>query len=99
MFTRSDDEKSKPVLFYLNGRQVQGQESDTIASALLLNGIATNRKSVLANQPRGPACLMGVCYECLVTINGKHNQQACQHLIEEGMRVETSTEAGSYDQS
>jgi sarcosine oxidase subunit alpha len=30
---------------------------------------------------------MGVCFDCLVTVDGKQNQQGCLVPVREGMRV------------
>jgi hypothetical protein len=32
--------------------------------------------------------MMGVCFECLLTINGQPNQQGCLVTVEPGMRIE-----------
>lgn len=37
--------------------------------------------------PRAPYCLMGVCFECLMEINGQANVQSCLVTVEEGMTV------------
>ena len=36
---------------------------------------------------RAPYCLMGVCFECLVEIDGVKNRQACLEPVYEGMQV------------
>ncbi len=41
----------------------------------------------LAEDHRAPYCMMGVCHECLMEINGVHNVQACITIVEEGMRI------------
>jgi sarcosine oxidase subunit alpha len=33
--------------------------------------------------------MMGVCFECLVTIDGVDNRQGCLIEVSEGMRIET----------
>ncbi|MGH7080949.1 MAG: 2Fe-2S iron-sulfur cluster-binding protein, partial [Acetobacteraceae bacterium] len=38
--------------------------------------------------PRGPWCLMGACFECLVTIDGTR-QRACMVRAAEGMVIDT----------
>jgi predicted molibdopterin-dependent oxidoreductase YjgC len=38
-------------------------------------------------EPRGTFCLMGVCFDCLVEINGRQNVQACLTVVEDGMRI------------
>ncbi len=37
--------------------------------------------------PRAPYCLMGVCFECMMEINGEPNVQSCLVQVEEGMVV------------
>lgn len=37
--------------------------------------------------PRAPYCLMGVCFECMMVINGQPNVQSCLVPVEEGMVV------------
>lgn len=37
--------------------------------------------------PRAPYCLMGVCFECLMEINGSPNIQSCLVPVQEGMVV------------
>jgi predicted molibdopterin-dependent oxidoreductase YjgC len=39
--------------------------------------------------PRGPFCLMGVCFECLVEIDGRSNCCACMTQVAPGMRIVT----------
>lgn len=59
----------------------------TVASALLAKGYYANRASVISAQPRGPYCMMGVCYECLVEVDGIANRQACMTEVYEGMAI------------
>jgi predicted molibdopterin-dependent oxidoreductase YjgC len=39
--------------------------------------------------------MMGVCFDCLVTIDGQPNQQACMTVVQPGMRVERQVGGGS----
>ncbi len=41
----------------------------------------------LDGSPRAPYCLMGVCFECMMEINGEPNVQSCLVPVEEGMVV------------
>jgi len=59
----------------------------SVAAALLLHDIVPFRLSTVANSPRAPYCLMGVCCECLVAINGDLGQLSCQVVVEEGMKI------------
>lgn len=70
----------------------------TLAAALLAQGINALRKSIVGNQPRAPYCLMGVCFECLVQIDGVENRQACMTVVREGMRISSQSGARNPDE-
>lgn len=61
----------------------------SLAAALLASGIRSTRTTPVTGQPRAPYCLMGVCYECLVEVDGIPNCQACMIPVRTGMRVRT----------
>jgi predicted molibdopterin-dependent oxidoreductase YjgC len=42
---------------------------------------------VVSGEPRAPYCMMGVCFECLVEVDGVPNVQACMTSVREGMTV------------
>ena len=58
------------------------------------NGEAVFRESPVSGAPRGPFCLMGACFECLVMIDGKPNRQACMAEVAENMEVHRQRRAG-----
>jgi hypothetical protein len=68
-----------------DGRRMVACDGDTVAATLLATGVATCRSTPVSHTPRGPYCLMGVCFECLVTIDGRANQQACMVAVRQGM--------------
>ncbi|MCW2307714.1 (2Fe-2S)-binding protein [Rhodobium gokarnense] len=74
--------------FFFEGRPVPFREGDSVASALMAAGIATFRATPVTGAARAPYCLMGVCYDCLVRIDGADNQRACMTPCGEGLRVE-----------
>ena len=59
-----------------------------VAAALLAAGFEHCRTTPVSGAPRAPYCMMGVCFECLVTIDGVGNRQGCLVPVREGMRVE-----------
>ena len=81
------DETGQTVGFSFEGRQITARAGDTIAAALIAAGETTTRASVVSGAPRGPFCMMGVCYECLVEIDGVPNRQACMIEVEPAMTV------------
>ena len=89
MFRRLHDVEGKPVTFTVDGRPAAARAGDTVAAALLANGVEVCRTTPVSGAARAPYCMMGVCFECLVTIDGNGNRQGCLIAIEEGMLVET----------
>ena len=59
-----------------------------MAAALLALGQDACRESAVSGQPRGGYCMMGVCFDCLVTIDDVGNRQGCLIPVEPGMQVE-----------
>ncbi len=89
MFRRLPEQESAGIEVTIDGRPLRGRPGDTVAAVLIEAGQVACRQSALSGEPRGPYCLMGVCFECLVAIDGVANRQACLVPIESGMRVET----------
>ncbi len=73
----------------VDGRTVEAREGDTVAAALLAAGIDRCRTTAVSGAPRAPYCLMGVCFDCLVTIDGVGNRQGCLVAVRAGMAIET----------
>lgn len=71
-----------------NGQNITAYHGETIATVLLANGLKMFRHSNLSGEPRGVFCGMGLCYDCLVTLNGEHNIRACSTYAQPGDVVE-----------
>ena len=80
---------SAELRFTFDGRPMTARAGDTVAAALLVNGITACRETPVSDAPRAPYCLMGVCFDCLVVIDGIGNRQGCLVPLVEGMRIET----------
>lgn len=90
MFRRLPDLADAPtVALTIDGEAITARAADSVAAALLAAGRAACRETAVTNTPRGPYCLMGVCFDCLVSIDGVGNRQACLVRVRAGMRVET----------
>lgn len=61
---------------------------DTLASCIMRSGQLGLRRS-RHGQLRGLYCAIGVCNECLVTVDGRPNVRACITPARPGARVET----------
>lgn len=79
---------TKEDFFSFDGKLVAFHPGETIAGALLAAGVNNFRQTPVSASQRGPWCLMGVCFECLVRINGQDNQRACMTPATAGLRVE-----------
>ncbi|MBN9537237.1 MAG: (2Fe-2S)-binding protein [Reyranella sp.] len=91
MFKRLADASAAgaAVTLTVDGKPVSAREGDTVAAALLAAGIDHCRTTPVSGAPRAPYCLMGVCFECLVTIDGVGSRQGCLIPVRTGMKVET----------
>ena len=90
MYRRLPEESAgDTVRLVVDGRAVVAQRGDTVAAVLLLAGVAALRRTPKSASPRGVYCGMGVCFDCLVTIDGEGSRQACLVPVAEGMTVET----------
>ena len=69
--------------------QIYESNGAMLAAALMTAGYWHLRNSPAAGAPRGAFCLMGVCQECRVTIDGQAHARSCQIVCVEGMEVQT----------
>jgi D-hydroxyproline dehydrogenase subunit gamma len=81
------DPGGPPVRFRFEGRDLQAPEGMNLAAALLFNGETVFGESPVTGAPRGPLCLMGACFECLVVIDGQLGRQACMTEVAENMEI------------
>jgi sarcosine oxidase subunit alpha len=80
-------QKSRAISFVFEDVTVNAFEGQTVAQALVAANRGRCRTTPVSGASRAPYCLMGVCFDCLVTIDGKQNQQGCLVPVREGMRV------------
>ena len=85
-------QRGKKLEVTVDGTQMEAYEGETVATVLLAAGIFTFRLSPKNKEPRSLYCGMGICYECLVTVNGTHAVRACVMPITDGMCIETCKE-------
>ncbi len=80
--------RSEPVTFFVNGESVTAYKGEMLLASLIAAGYNRLKKSPLKKEPRGALCGMGVCFECIVTVNGIPNIRSCMTEVEENMKVE-----------
>ena len=82
-------EAGEVVAVTVDGRPVEARAGESVAAAMLAAGVESCRTTPVGGVPRAPYCMMGVCFDCLVTIDGVGNRQACLETVREGMAIET----------
>tara|TARA_S200000501_G_scaffold208187_1_gene195598 strand:- start:403 stop:711 length:309 start_codon:yes stop_codon:yes gene_type:complete len=87
MFKRFNQKTKLSVKIEFDGQVVEAVEGDTVAGAIMAAGISDLREAPVSGAPRGPYCMMGVCFECLVEIDGIGHQQACLLSVKNGMII------------
>ncbi|MFJ1588112.1 (2Fe-2S)-binding protein [Streptomyces sp. NPDC088197] len=73
----------------LDGERLSAPQGQTIAGLLMTRGRVSWRTTAGTGRPRGLFCGIGVCFDCLVTVNGLGDVRACQRLVADGDIVET----------
>lgn len=81
------------ISFTFNGRTLEASPGQSVGAALTANGITAWRATRKGGRPRGLFCGIGVCFDCLVTVDGATNQRACLAEVREGMAIEGSDPA------
>ncbi len=81
----------------LDGEAVGVEGGQTVAAALISSGRRSWRRTQRTGRPRGVFCGIGVCFDCLATINGVPNQRACLTEARPGDLVTTQEGAGHDD--
>ncbi|MDH5356563.1 MAG: (2Fe-2S)-binding protein [Gammaproteobacteria bacterium] len=90
------------IEIHFEDRLIRAQPGDSVAAALLAEGVKAFRQIERSNELRGPYCMIGNCFECLVEIDGRPNLQACQYRVRNGMKIRMQRGlrgGGSGDQS
>jgi threonine dehydrogenase-like Zn-dependent dehydrogenase len=76
------------IRFRFDGTEIQAREGQSLAAALLTAGQA-RLATAPDGAPRGVWCGIGMCHECLVSVDGIAAVRACLCTARDGMRVES----------
>ena len=79
----------------LNGESINSREGQSVGALLLEHEQRATRTTRQNARPRGMFCGIGICFDCLITINGITNQRACVTNVEEGMTIQTQQGSGA----
>ena len=92
MFKRLRD-TAPTVRVTLDGTALDAPAGESVAALLLVHAETTYRTTAVSGSPRAPYCMMGVCHDCLVEIDGVANQQGCRVRLSEGMDIKRQSGA------
>lgn len=87
-------EGRQPLTIEVDGESVPAFAGETVAGVLLALGQRTFRHTE-QGAPRGIFCGMGICFDCLVTVDGVENVRACLTPVTEGMIIATGSRVGT----
>jgi sarcosine oxidase, subunit alpha len=90
--TNTLDENREWVEIIVNDRSILACLGEKLTAALLAAGFRTLHHKENSGSPRGMFCSMGICHDCMVTVNGRPFVRACMTKIEPGMSVEVDRE-------
>ncbi len=75
------------ITFTFNNVELTAFEGESLAAALLKHNEKITRFTRIGNKPRGIFCGIGICFDCLIVINGQPNQRSCVTEVKQGMVV------------
>lgn len=83
----SGSHSDSQVRLTINDREISVPAGTSVWAAMAQTGETVTRLSPVNEQERSAYCAMGVCFECLVEIDGMPNRQACLTQVQDGMSV------------
>jgi predicted molibdopterin-dependent oxidoreductase YjgC len=81
---------SGTIQIMVDDRPVECRAGETIAAALMQAGIEAWRTTRRGGTRRGLFCGIGVCFDCLVAVNGERPVRACLATVQSGDRIVTT---------
>lgn len=94
-----EEEQIRMVNITVNEQTVSAKADENLAVALLKANLVPFRHTPVGHSPRAPLCLMGVCFDCLVEVDGAQNIQSCMVHVCDGMRIRSPQGARSVGMS
>ena len=88
MFHKLHDPRGEVLTIYIDGVPIAAEPNESIAAVLLRQAPLWSRTTPVSGTRRAPYCMMGVCFDCLATVDGVSSIQTCLVPIRDGMRVD-----------
>lgn len=74
---------------YLDDVAITATEGQSVGAALTAAGIISWRRTRHSGRPRGLFCGIGICFDCLLTVDSLPGQRACLVRAAPGMQLRT----------
>jgi predicted molibdopterin-dependent oxidoreductase YjgC len=87
--------RGQSVRIRVDDREVLAYDGESLAAALFAAGTRAFRYT-LRGAPRGYFCGMGVCHDCVITVDGLPNVRACMTPVRDGLRVQIQRGSGEW---
>jgi predicted molibdopterin-dependent oxidoreductase YjgC len=87
MFRLRPDSATATVAVEVEGNIVNVPVGASAAAAVLMSGLDSGRDTAISGAARSPYCMIGICFDCLVEIDGVPNRQGCMVTVQRGMRI------------
>lgn len=89
MFRKLDPDRvtSAAVSITVDGKSLTAEQGEPLAAVLLREPPYFARATPVTGARRAPFCMMGVCFECLVEIDGTTSMRSCLAHVRPGMNV------------
>jgi predicted molibdopterin-dependent oxidoreductase YjgC len=81
--------RGKKITISVDGNKMEAIEGEPIAAALMANGIRIFRRTRKRFEPRGVFCAIGLCTDCIMTVDGVSNVRTCVTMAKDGMDIRT----------
>jgi hypothetical protein len=85
--------------FTFAGHEIPFRSGQTVGAALVESGVRSWRTTRVQGRPRGLFCGIGICFDCLIVIDGQPNQRACLAPARAGADVRPQEGTGHDDLS
>lgn len=80
----------------VDGHPIRACEGESVAAALLAADRRPLRTTAGRGESRGLYCGIGLCFDCVMRIDGRPGVRACQTAVRAGMWVETQRGVGTW---
>jgi predicted molibdopterin-dependent oxidoreductase YjgC len=88
--TRIPHSRGQRLNVMVDGEPAEAYAGESVATVLMAAGHIMYQQAAPEHPAKCLFCGMGVCFNCVITINGVPNTRACITTVAEGMVIETN---------